>query len=163
MEDVLHAGHLRGEEQNLVQGSSRPETTDGPSDYLRAEGEGHDTHTEHLYSPHHSQKQHSKSHKKGGKVTTNSIEIKSFSEPWTVCQLKGEEIKAKTVVICIQVTTPKKLWTYHNKRTIFIMENKASGFTIILIIMTIWILHFYTTLLVVFPLNREERPQGRAC
>lgn len=72
MEDVLHTGHLRGEEQNLVQGSSRPETTDDPDDYLHAEDEGHGTHTEHLYRPHHSQNHpHSKSHKRGGKVTKN--------------------------------------------------------------------------------------------
>lgn len=60
---MLHTGDLRGEEQNLVQGSSGPETTDEPDGHVHTQGEGH--HSEHLGFPHHSLKNNA-NHKKGG-------------------------------------------------------------------------------------------------
>lgn len=52
-EDVLHTGHLRRKEEDLIEGSSRPEATEEPANQLQTEREGHHTEADHLHCPHH--------------------------------------------------------------------------------------------------------------
>lgn len=69
-EDVLHAGYLRGEEEDLIEDSSWPEATVEPHEQLQTKREGHDPEADHPHCPHHRHLPHNKAEFKNQTCST---------------------------------------------------------------------------------------------